>query len=227
MYLFLIRHGQSEGNVTGQLQGWQDAALTPLGEQQARRTAAALSAFLAEAGITLDAIYSSPLQRARRTAEAIGAQVGVAVEPVPALREMHFGHIEGLTGAQWQERYPEILPAWRIPDNLDFQWPGGESRRAFYERVETAITSIVTRHAPTDNLAIVAHGGVISSYLAYVSAEGWHEWRRFIVDNCSISHLTLEPGQAGAPFVACLLHFNQIGHLSDADAEAVTVNPLP
>src|SRR5690349_12094826 len=123
MYLFLIRHGESEGNVTGRRQGWQDAPLTPLGERQAVRTALALTAFLQSAEIEVAALYSSPLARALRTADVISQMIGRPVQTDPDLREMHFGSVEGLTEAEWKDRYPDLLAAWRDRENLDFGWP--------------------------------------------------------------------------------------------------------
>jgi broad specificity phosphatase PhoE len=222
MYLFLIRHGQSEGNVARRLQGWQDAPLTPLGEQQAIRAATALATFLQAAGVSVATVYSSPLQRALRTADVISQAIGAPLEIDPGLREMHFGRIEGLTDAEWKDCFPELLPDWHRHDNLDFGWPEGETRRAFYTRIEQAIDGIVARQAPGANPVIVAHGGVISSYLSHLTTGEWHHWRRFSVGNCSITHVTLEPDRPTPPAMSCLLRFNETSHLDDPDVEAVT-----
>jgi len=222
MYLFLIRHGQSEGNVAGRLQGWQDAPLTALGERQAVRVAVALRQFLTVAEVEIAAIYSSPLQRAARTADAVSQVLGLLVQPDPDLREMHFGRVEGLTEAEWKDCFPDTLAAWRQPDNMEFGWPEGETRRAFYGRIEQTLGRILAAHPPEANLVLVTHGGLIASYLSWVETGSWHGWREFMVGNCSISHLTFEPGRADAPPLACLLTFNDTGHLSDPDVEAVT-----
>ncbi len=222
MYLFLIRHGQSEGNVAGRLQGWQDAPLTALGERQAVRVAVALRQFLTAAEVEVAAIYSSPLQRAARTADAVSQVLGLPVQTDPDLREMHFGRVEGLTEAEWKDCFPDTLAAWHQPDNMDFGWPEGETRRGFYARIEQTLGRILAAHPPEANLVLVTHGGLIASYLSWVETGSWHGWREFMVGNCSISHLTFEPGRAGAPPLACLLTFNDTGHLSDPDVAAVT-----
>jgi len=222
MYLFFIRHGQSEGNVAGRLQGWQDAPLTPLGERQAVRAATALATFLQAAEVSVATVYSSPLQRALRTADVISQAIGAPLEIDPGLREMHFGRVEGLTDVEWKDCFPELLAGWHQLDDLDFGWPEGETRRAFYNRIETAIGGIVARQPPGANAVIVAHGGVISSYLSHLTTGEWHHWRRFSVGNCSITHVTLEPERHTPPAMSCLLRFNETGHLDDPDVEAVT-----
>ena len=78
-----------------------------------------------------DAIYSSPLRRAWRTAVTIGDWLGLAPLPVPELREMSGGAVEGLTDVEWRAAYPELVAGWSDAANLDFGWPEGETRRAF------------------------------------------------------------------------------------------------
>jgi broad specificity phosphatase PhoE len=221
MSLFLIRHGQSEGNVTGRLQGWQDTALTPLGERQAARAALVLSHFLQRAGASLTALYSSPLQRAARTAAAIGQATDCPVEYDPGLREMQFGRVEGLTDAEWKARFPDLLPAWRDLHNLDFGWPEGETRRAFYGRITASIDAILARHDPDAHIALVSHGGVISSYLSFLLSGEWRHWERFPVANCSISHLTWAHGPRHPPVAASLLSLGEAGGPQNADADAI------
>jgi broad specificity phosphatase PhoE len=221
MYLFLIRHGESEGNVTGRLQGWQDAPLTRRGEHQAVRMAMTLRQFIDRAGVTIDAIYSSPLQRAARTADAVSQVLGLPVQPEPGLREMYFGRVEGLTDAEWRDCFPEIVPAWQQMDNLDFGWPDGETRRAFYERVATTLGTVLAGHPSHANVVVVAHGAVIGSYLSYLATGDWHHWLQYLPGNCSISHITLEPDQAGPPPMACLLALPDSPAATDPDLRAV------
>jgi len=221
MSLFFIRHGQSEGNVTGRLQGWQDTALTPLGERQAARAALVLSGYLQRARMSVTAIYSSPLQRAAHTAGAISQAINRPVELDAGLREMHFGRVEGLTDAEWKARFPELLPGWRDLHNLDFGWPEGETRRAFYARVTAAVDAIMARHGPDAHIVLVSHGGVIASYLSYMTSGEWRHWERFPVANCSISQITWEHGREHPPTVASLLNLGEAGGPQNADADAV------
>ena len=101
MNLFLIRHGQSTGNVAGRFQGWSNLPLTEEGRRQAERTGAFLAHYTAREDLPIAALYSSDLDRAWHTAEAIGRHLGRTPIADPDLREMNFGAIEGMTGDEW------------------------------------------------------------------------------------------------------------------------------
>ena len=88
--LYLVRHGQTELNVQNILQGGHDSPLTARGREQALATRAAFEA----RGVTFDRVYSSPLGRARRTAELIAGE-GRSIELADDLREWHLGSLEG------------------------------------------------------------------------------------------------------------------------------------
>jgi probable phosphoglycerate mutase len=215
MNLYLVRHGLSTWNVAGRLQGWRDPDLTSEGRGQVAATAAFFAALRTRQHLTFAALYSSPLRRAWQTATAIGAQVGLTPQAVPDLREMHGGLVEGLTENEWQQRYPNLIPAWRDRANLDFGWPGGETRRAFRQRCVRVINALTARHAPEAHLIIVTHGGVIKAYLNATHPADPGGPRPYDADNCSITHLTL-PGvgngdDTGA--VSCIRAFNQQDHL--------------
>ena len=94
MDLLFVRHGESEGNALGQLQGRIDSPLTPLGRAQARR----VGAWLKQHGPRWSAAYASPLARARETAEIIIGQTGYPEATLDDdLREVGAGDLEGLT----------------------------------------------------------------------------------------------------------------------------------
>ena len=213
MDLLLVRHGESAGNRQGFVQGWKDTPLTPLGEQQAARVAARMREFL-----PLDAIYASPLQRAWNTAMAIGKVADMPLIVMPELREMHFGEVEGLTHTEWHNRYPQLLHRWADRDDLDFGWPGGESRRQFAERVYGAISRISEQHHASKQVVVVCHGGVISTYLSCLLQGAPNLWRNYQVNNCTISQIRFGDS---APQ---MLLFNDGSHLTidteDADSEA-------
>ena len=145
MDLYLVRHGVTAWNMTGRYQGWADPDLALEGMAQARQTAAHFAAGRPGVEHGFDAIYSSPLRRAWRTAVTIGDWLGLAPMPVPALREMSGGAVEGLTEIEWQARYPELIDGWRDPANLDFGWPEGETRSAFRDRCVRAIATLAAQ----------------------------------------------------------------------------------
>lgn len=213
MNLFLVRHGQTEGNVLGRLVGWQDIDLTDVGKQQAELTAEALYNYATAEGLTIHTIYSSPLRRALLTAMATSKRFGLDPILDSDLREIHFGDIEGLTADEWHERYPELAAAAVDADNRDFTWPNGEVRGDFYNRVVTVIDRLIAAHAEDENIIIVSHGGVISSFIAHVVAGNPSLWRDYRADNCSITRLSVDDGKANSP--SCLVSFNDISHLGD------------
>lgn len=95
MYLTLIRHGETDHNAAGRLQGWVDISLHSTGKRQAREVARRLAADLHADSPALTALHSSDLGRARQTAQAIAEACAVPVIPTPALREIGVGHGEG------------------------------------------------------------------------------------------------------------------------------------
>lgn len=214
MDLLLVRHGESEGNKQKFVQGWRDTPLTPLGRKQARLVARKMRQYL-----PLDVIYASPLQRAWDTAAAIAKVAEMSPIVTPELREMHFGEVEGLTHEQWQARYPELLTRWANPDDLDFGWPGGESRRQFAARVTTAIAAITTQHPSSPRILIVCHGGVISTYLSTILHGSPSHWREYQVGNCSLSLVRFT-----TPAAPELVLLNDETHIGAADSEDETAD---
>lgn len=221
MNLFLIRHGQSTGNVAGRFQGWSNLPLTDEGRRQAERTGAFLAQYTQQAEMPIAALYSSDLDRAWYTAEAIGRHLGLTPIQDLGLREMNFGAIEGMTGDEWKEVFPELIPAWAAHDNPAFGWPGGETRQAFYDRLTATFDGIMARHPPEANLVIVTHGAVIGTYLAHLDTGEPHEWRRFVINNCSISRVEFTPGTDHVHGVACILASNEIAHLANDPIEQI------
>jgi len=156
MRLFLIRHGESEGNSELRLQGQGEYPLTERGFEESRLLAERLRP------LSLAALYSSPIRRARRTADAIGEATGLAVTDLPGVKEYDFGELSGLTFRELVEKHPEIVEQYlRGPDYPSF--PGAEDREAFRRRVCEALWGVVERH-PGASVAVVAHGGPIGAF---------------------------------------------------------------
>ena len=133
--LLLVRHGETDWNADGRLQGHTDRPLSDFGRSQAGQLAEEL------AEEKLDAIYASDLSRARETAEIVGARLGLAVVLDPDLREKDWGTWEGLTAVE-RER-------------VEF---AGESTEAHKDRVLSALKRIAERH-PGGRVVVVTHGG--------------------------------------------------------------------
>lgn len=134
--LLLVRHGETDWNADGRLQGQTDRPLSGFGREQARRLADEL------ATEDFEAVYSSDLARARETAEIVGARLGLPVEVDPDLREKDWGNWEGLTAVE--------------RDRVDFV---GESTESHQERILRALRRISERHPGGGNVLVVTHGG--------------------------------------------------------------------
>ncbi|MGC4105415.1 MAG: histidine phosphatase family protein [Thermomicrobiales bacterium] len=182
--LYLVRHGQTEGNLRNLFIGATDIPLDDMGIRQA--------SLLAERfrDIHLDAVVSSPLIRAVRTADVVAEVCGLAVEVHPGLAEVDFGDAEGLTIDEVRERFSELYRLHAEPQSGGVHWPGGESRRAFCQRVVASVGEICESHRGRD-VAVVCHGGVIGAFLSHVDGGLVNDWRKYSVHNCSITHVVM------------------------------------
>ena len=154
--LYLVRHGQTELNVQNILQGWHDSPLTARGCEQALATGAAFE----DRGVTFDHVYSSPLGRARCTAELIVGE-GQPVELVDDLREWHLGSLEGTSNREmpaqpWGD-YPAAF--------------GGESEAQLRARMVAVLSRIMARPRH-DCVLAVSHGSACQEFLEYVTGGG-------------------------------------------------------
>jgi 2,3-bisphosphoglycerate-dependent phosphoglycerate mutase len=194
--LTLVRHGETPANLEGVWHGSTDSPLTARGLAQAERVAA----FLAARGPAAS-LYASPLERARRTADAIARATGLDVRTDPELAEFHLGSWEGLSYRELHERHRLWHHMKRDPD---FAPHGGESPRQVSERLVAALWRIAAAH-PGERVIVVSHGGVLSMALGALLDGDYTEWRR-VMANCAVSDLALEPQPA-------LLSFNLTEHL--------------
>jgi 2,3-bisphosphoglycerate-dependent phosphoglycerate mutase len=155
--LLLVRHGETDWNAEGRLQGHTDRPLNDYGRRQATELAERL------AGETIDAIYTSDLSRARETAEIVAARLGLPVLVDAGLREKDWGTWEGLTGDE------------RVTVDLV-----GESTEDHRERVMRAVRQIVGRH-PGGRVVVVTHGGSLRRIQAVVNGIADP-----VIENCAV-----------------------------------------
>lgn len=146
--LILVRHGETLHNVAGIAQGWQDSALSEKGERQVR----ALARRLRDAGV--DALYSSPLQRALSTAEAIREETGLPIHVLDDLREMSYGSWEGRSFLDVRREDESLYRQW-IVDGAT-RCPAGESHDDVRNRMARAFALIEAQGA--QRAVAVAHG---------------------------------------------------------------------
>jgi len=164
--LYYIRHGETDWNVEGRLQGRRDVALNPRGRAQARHCGEVLRDLFARDGIAPDAFdyLCSPLGRARETMELVRAELGLAPQDYriePQLSEISFGEWEGYTLAELRNRDPQRTAA-REHDKWRFVAPGGESYEAVSHRMRDWYEKL-----ERDAVA-VAHGGTARGLLAHL-----------------------------------------------------------
>lgn len=155
--LFMVRHGETELNSALRFWGKSDVRLGAQGLGQAERLRDRL---IAE---KLEAIYSSELVRARVTAEIIASGHRLTVINCPELGEVNFGELEGLTFEEIKSRYPEVAKKW-LERSPELEYPGGESRNAFNQRVACFLTRL-EKHTARENILIVAHSGVLRTLI--------------------------------------------------------------
>lgn len=162
---WFLRHGQTDWNGSGRWQGQTDVPLNALGETQAR----AAGPLLRGAGI--EVICSSPLGRARRTADLVAATLGVPVFDIPGLLEMDVGPYEGRTEGYW-------LESWRADEAV----PGIEPFPAFRRRIAAAINHALGHPG---EVLVVAHGGVFWALERLCGRPGFTR-----LPNCAPARLT-------------------------------------
>ena len=147
---YLVRHGETDWNKQGRLQGWSDIPLNDTGREQARELGARI------ADIPFDAVYASDLSRAADTARIAVESRDLDVHTDPDLRERHFGTWEGMSDAEIRKRHsPEPGQAWGDDESKD------EARK----RCTRAVSRIASRH-PGGAILLVTHGGTIRLLLA-------------------------------------------------------------
>ena len=158
MRLLLIRHGQTPGNVLGQLDtAHPGPGLTELGERQAEALSRAL------VNEPLDALYASTLIRTQITAAPLARMQGLDVEVLDGIHEIEAGALEKLTDDESHKRYLGTIFAW-ADGELDRRMPAGPSGRDFFDRYDAAIALVVARSDGAANqgaVAVVSHGAAI------------------------------------------------------------------
>lgn len=157
--LYIVRHGQTEWNLAGKLQGQMDSNLTELGIKQAKW----LSESLKE--VKFDAVYSSSSGRAFNTAEILYNGESEDIIKDDNLREINLGDWEGIERSKIQEEYPTTLELfWSEPHN--YIPVTGESYQDLNDRVVSSLKDIISKHK-NENILIVSHGVVIKTIMAY------------------------------------------------------------
>lgn len=198
--LILVRHGQTEWNRVERFRGRADIPLNETGLAQADATGRRVAAEWQPA-----AIYSSPLSRAFKTAEAIAKHYDLPVQIHPGLIDMDYGEWQGLTPDQVKVRWPEIHDAWfNHPETAHI--PGGETLDDLRRRGMAAVDELATRHAG-QTIVLAGHTVINRVILLGVLGLGNDHFWRLRQDNCAINVFEADGG------VFTIVSLNETSHL--------------
>ncbi len=202
--LYLIRHGETDWNLTGRWQGHTDVPLNDIGRKQAQL----LAQRLRDEGVRFDVLYSSDLTRAYQTAWAVGEAVGLPVEMLPSIREIDLGMWSGMTLEEIQQRFP--VEAALLAQGQDIPRGGGETLDALRRRVVDVVEAIMAQHQG-EVLAFVSHGGPVRMLLAHAAGE--HDVARIPFHHIGNTSISIVQHNANGWQIVKL---NDMDHLSDA-----------
>lgn len=211
LHVLLVRHGQTDSNANGVLQGHLPTPLNALGHRQARQLASRLATYVP----AVEALVTSDLRRALETTAPIERALGLTAELDPAWRERAFGTFEGRTVGDteiWRAATGTIDP------------PGAEPIEALETRVAEAFARTVARHRQCQTVAVVTHGGVMRSMLRLLGdgripvIDGHDPVEAGPILNASILHVAVERSAAAR---CRIVRLNDVDHLAATDATAL------
>lgn len=202
----IVRHGQTEWNVAGRIQGHRDSPLTAEGRAQARAVAARL------AGEPLAALYSSDLGRTVDTATPTAHALGLPIATDPRLRERALGVFEGLTFGEAEARFPDRFARYKRRDPHE-DMDTGESLLQMRARVDAALRDYAARH-PGGTVMVVTHGGVLDQVYRLATGMTVEAPRDFEIENASLNHLHWADGRL------VLDHWGDVSHHEGPEAPA-------
>ncbi|HEV8643895.1 MAG TPA: histidine phosphatase family protein [Methylomirabilota bacterium] len=204
--VFVVRHGATDWSRERRFAGWRDVPLSDEGRRQCEAVAQALAATAAAA------VYASPLERTRGSAEVIAKPHRLSVQLADAFREMGFGTWEGLTRPEVAARFPSEWDAWCAPP-ASFTPPGGEALGAVAERVAGGLEDLKSDH-DGETVILVTHAVV--ARLIVLAAIGLGPERLWSIDASpgGISELEYRPDWV------TVHRMNTVAHLSGTGALA-------
>ncbi len=183
----LARHGETEWNTRGVMQGHLDSPLTPTGIEQAHILGRRI------ARIQPDHIYSSDLGRAHGTAQIIAHYYPKPIHLDAGLREKNVGIFQGYDWQTIKQTFSDTYRDFSEADP-DYAIPDGESYNQFIQRVVATLEQIAARH-PGERILIVSHGGIVSALFRHILGIPLSAPRRYRLKNTSITRIVIENGE--------------------------------
>jgi len=162
MILYLLRHGQTDWNIKGRVQGWTDTLINDTGVEQARLAAQKLKRY------DIETIYSSDLKRAKKTADIVSGYLDLPVHYTKRLREINFGKAEGVKKTDLIAKFPHISPAFNDinnPERYEVRYPNGESIGEVQQRFIKFVNKLSDEGCK--NVLIVTHGMLVRIFTEF------------------------------------------------------------
>ena len=179
--LIFVRHGETSWSRTKEhtIRGRIDISLNENGKRQATAVGESLK------NEKIYCVYSSPLERSFKTAEAIARHHGLPVTTHQDFIDLDFGDWQGKLHEDLERNYPGLYAQWiNSPETVEF--PHGETLGTVRERIETAISELVVKHR-NETICIVSHGVVLRIVLCYLHNQSIDKYWNYHMDNCAIT----------------------------------------
>ena len=176
-HIYITRHGESQWNIEGKVQGVTDIPLTPKGIEQARQLARKIK----ETGIKIDEVLYSPLSRAADTAKIVAEENGLPLTLETRLIEQNFGEYEG---HEWK-KHPGVFH--EAKKQFVYDYNGGESMLRLAQRIYNLLDELKSRSQKENKtFLLVTHGGIARMIHSYFYSETNEEFSSTNIDNCQI-----------------------------------------
>jgi broad specificity phosphatase PhoE len=202
MNLYLIRHADSaipEDHIQN------DFPLSELGKRQVMALAQRMNS------LRIDYLFSSPLIRARDTAEFISKSHSVPIRFETNFREMDLGHMAGMSRQEMMERYGGFLRSYPYP-KMEYAYANGETPEQFHARVAASLEKAIWLpfHREDVNVVLVAHGGVICAILLHFLGLRFDGYLTFFVDWTGISKIDARHGRPRIRYINDTSHLGEL-----------------
>lgn len=175
----IIRHGETDWNKEGRIQGHIDIPLNETGHAQALAMASNASHF------SFFAVYSSNLARAMETARALAQRENLEIQILPDLRERHYGIFQGVLKSEAPELYPEAYALYQTRD-VHYNFENGESLITFEQRV-TGVFDWLVKHHSNQQIAVVCHAGLLDIMYRHATSRSLESERDFDIPNSALN----------------------------------------
>jgi len=201
--LIIVRHGRTEWNRVERFRGRADLAL----DEEGRKQAQAASERIKEWPVA--AVYSSPLRRARETAESLAKQVGLEVKELSGIIDIDYGQWQGLSPDEATAKDGDLYYKWQhSPHQVAF--PNGESLKEVQERATSALDNLIEQHKK-ETIALVSHKVVCQVLvLSLLGLELSHFWE-ITQDVCAVNYFEVRGGVPSALLINDTCHLRGLG----------------